>query len=656
MKKRKMITKEQNYIKSNYGYELDSVCDRIRLKCGRNFVTGRFVSFEVIIILGKQLSSGESFAVFSPYGFSLPQTRWPSFEGFTSVSVKGHAKVNVGPWHRGKQEWKRAVLVTVEEGELKKNDIIKIRFGDQSQGSPGMRVTYQASKGLLVACHRIKDKEEIYVPIQAASPMIQVVSSECKLVRGFATPVLARGEKGHFVLVAEDAYGNRADKFKGSVIINGAAGLGNLPRKVIFTQRDRGRKEFSFKANHSGIFFPVIEALGVNNAVGPIKVSSDKPKFRLYFGEIHAHTELSCDAAGSIDECYELAQKTACLDFAAAADHWAGISGRTGVLGHENGFPCELWENMPERWKATCDAARHYHKPHKFVTIVGYETNDKIDLSGHRNIYFLEDYPPSMEMPDSPPKGSFAQWLSKMPFRVKGRKVLVIPHHTGNAFRVGTFENKKGMCYSDLPDKIQPVIEIYSRHGTSEFLDNPRPCRGQLKGHFARDILAQGHKFGFIGGSDTHQANLGSSMEQAGPSRTQQYRGGLVAVWARELTRESIWEAIFARRVYATTYPRIIIQFRIGDVPMGGVGEVPYPRYIKAEIASPLRINRVELIKNGEFLKAIPSGDDLRIPYIQGEAIFEDTEPSGRKEDYYYLRIVMDGGEMAWSSPIWVRS
>ena len=62
---------------------------------------------------------------------------------------------------------------------------------------------------------------------------------------------------------------------------------------------------------------------------------------------------------------------------------------------------------------------------------------------------------------------------------------------------------------------------------------------------------------------------------------------------------------------------------------MGGVGKVPYPRYIKAEIASPLRINRVELIKNGEFLKAIPEGDNLRISYIKDETIFEDTEPSG---------------------------
>ena len=269
-----------------------------------------------------------------------------------------------------------------------------------------------------------------------------------------------------------------------------------------------------------------------------------------------------------------------------------------------------------------------------------------------------------MEMPGAPPKGSFTRWL-------KGKKVLVIPHHTGNAFKPGTFENSQGnIDHAALPDETQPVVEIYSKHGTSEFLDNPRPCIGQVKGCFVRDILARGHRFGFIASSDTNQANPGSSMEQAGPLRTLQYRGGLIAVWAQELTRESIWEAILARRVYATTYPRVIIQFSIssicsGDihgapssagVPMGGIGKVPYPRYVKAEIASPLKINRIELIKNSKLLGAVPPSDNLRTAYLESPALFEDTKPSGREEDYYYLRVVMNGGEIAWSSPIWTKS
>jgi len=231
------------------------------------------------------------------------------------------------------------------------------------------------------------------------------------------------------------------------------------------------------------------------------------------------------------------------------------------------------------------------------------------------------------------------------------KKVMVIPHHTGNAFRPGVFPGPQ-MRYGDLPDEIQPVVEIYSKHGASEYLHNPRPCIGQIEGGFARDYLERGHRFGFIAGSDTHQGNPGSSMKQPGPFRTLQYRNGLAAVWARELTREALWEAFFARRVYATTYPRVTIRFQIGDVFMGSAGKAPYPRNIDAEIASPLPINRVELIKNGSMAEAIPLNGEH---HVRSTELFADARRTARQEDYYYLRVVFAGGEIAWSSPVWLR-
>ena len=49
------------------------------------------------------------------------------------------------------------------------------------------------------------------------------------------------------------------------------------------------------------------------------------------------------------------------------------------------------------------------------------------------------------------------------------------------------------------------------------------------------------------------------------------YPGGLVAVYAPELTREAIWDALWHRRCYATTGKRIILEFSVDGEPMGSL-------------------------------------------------------------------------------------
>jgi hypothetical protein len=168
-------------------------------------------------------------------------------------------------------------------------------------------------------------------------------------------------------------------------------------------------------------------------------------------------------------------------------------------------------------------------------------------------------------------------------------------------------------------------------------------------------MLEAGAHIGFVGGSDSHQANPGSSLEEPGPYRTLQYRSGLAAVWARDLTREALWEAFFARRVYATSYTRTILRLSVNGVSMGEIGTAEYPREIRAFVAAPTFINQVELIRNGEAIGANPEGGHRKMPAdVEGEIVFTDESPSGRPEDCYYLRVTIHGTERVWSSPVWI--
>lgn len=642
---------------NNYAdYDVDACGDRIRVASDPACEAGRYVLLTVTVTLAETLDAGQGLAACAPFGFTLPQLELPGSPGYTTVSSSSGATLRLTPYELNGVLFERGVIAWLDEGGIPAGESIEFVFGDRSSGGPGTRASLQALQGLLVACYRVREAENPHPPIQKESPRVAVRPAACAIVRGFATPVLGVGEEGSLTLVAEDRYGNRNEGFAGQVEIRGADVLDGLPATVAFSEADRGRKVLSFRPGRAGLFRPIVSSPGGDQVAGPVEVTVAAPEYRLFFGELHAHTELSYDAAGSIDEYYTFARDTACLDFAAATDHMLGMTGRTGYGNtttpfacHPGGLPGILFERFEGRWRATADAAKRYHDPGRFVTFLGFEFDTSGHI-GHRNLYYREDDAPPIEAPGWPlPKGYLGEWGG-------GRNgIMIIPHHPPIWWNAGVFTDMKGLEIDTVPEEVEPFVEIYSKHGTSEYLHNPRPLRGQIPGHFVRDMLEAGAHIGFVGGSDSHQANPGSSLEDPGPYRTLQYRSGLAAVWAPELTREALWEAFFARRVYATSYTRTILRLSVNGVSMGQSGSAEYPREITAFAASPGFVSHAELIRNGEVIATEPAGGHRKMPAdVEGQFCFTDDRPSGRSEDCYYLRVTIHGTERVWSSPVWV--
>ncbi len=165
------------------------------------------------------------------------------------------------------------------------------------------------------------------------------------------------------------------------------------------------------------------------------------------------------------------------------------------------------------------------------------------------------------------------------------------------------------------------------------------------------DALGRGYRFGFVGGGDIHDGRPGDELHNI-QERPEAYgllsRQGIMGVWARELTREAIWEALWERRCFATTNVRLPVRFEVCGAFMGGSVETSDRRTIKVWAASEAPIARTEIVKNGEdhFVRE----GAARIH----EWEFEDAASSA--SDYYYARITREDGEMAWSSPVWVNA
>ena len=90
------------------------------------------------------------------------------------------------------------------------------------------------------------------------------------------------------------------------------------------------------------------------------------------------------------------------------------------------------------------------------------------------------------------------------------------------------------------------------------------------RGASVQDALALGHRLGFVGGTDNHYAQPGSTRcPKGGVDFRDRVTGGLTAVFAPALTSEAILAALRARRCYATTGARMILDFRVEGRPMG---------------------------------------------------------------------------------------
>ena len=113
-------------------------------------------------------------------------------------------------------------------------------------------------------------------------------------------------------------------------------------------------------------------------------------------------------------------------------------------------------------------------------------------------------------------------------------------------------------CNLDFFDpEFVHLAEIHSHHGTFEW--------------FAEEVLARGFRVGFIGGSDDHTGRQGLVYPNRRSNNvvTFDVKGGLMGLYARELTREAVWEAMRARRTYATNGERIYLKTACGEALMG---------------------------------------------------------------------------------------
>ncbi|UCG15831.1 MAG: CehA/McbA family metallohydrolase [Phycisphaerales bacterium] len=339
-------------------------------------------------------------------------------------------------------------------------------------------------------------------------------------------------------------------------------------------------------------------------------------EYRIFFGDMHMHSWLS-DGVGSPDGIYARARDAYGFDFAALTDHDDFIGNRI----------------LPSEWDRMTALANLFNDPGRFATLCAFEWTDprfpKGD--GHKNVYYRDTGP--MLWHTAPPTVDAASLVAKLR-KLQG---FCVPHHIGWT----------GMDRRTHDPVGQPVMEICSVHGAYEFMGNlPIKHRGGIRGCFVQDGLSAGRTFGLVAGSDSH----GLAWHHGIARRRNPWTHGLTAVLATELSRQAVWDALAARRCYATSGPKIALDFRVDDHVMGSACTATGSPVITARVAAPSRLQYVTVVRNGEDIYT--TGGDVNSARVR--IVDEDWPPAPGVRWYYYLRVVQLDGEMAWSSPIFV--
>lgn len=338
--------------------------------------------------------------------------------------------------------------------------------------------------------------------------------------------------------------------------------------------------------------------------------TATEPEMFAYHGDLHNHTSYS-DGSGTPDQAFSQA-RTAGLDFLAISDHSYSIS--------------------DPQWLDTLAQAEAHTEAGAFVAIRGFEYTQGAE--GHINVYNTVrhavrsdttatctycDYTPNLEAGVT--VNGFYPWLANPDLEaVDDAGIIMMFNHPG-------WMNFNDWTYHPEVEHLAQLEEVGNGTGTSYFFSFDEWLRS----------LDYGWKVGATNNSDTHRPNWG----EATPHRT-----GIVAP---ELTKRAIFDAMHARRTFATEDSNYEIFFKANGYWMGA--ELPNTGEIAFEISfndpDGETTTLLELYTNHGVVR-----EYFQPNQAAGEWNFtlEALEPGVH---YFFIKATQEDGDRIVTSPVW---
>ena len=330
--------------------------------------------------------------------------------------------------------------------------------------------------------------------------------------------------------------------------------------------------------------------------------------WNLYFGQLHAHTDIS-DGAGSVEEAFQYASQVDGLDFFAVTDHSDSFDNADmGAIDADGA-------DISADWAAGKQAAASVTNG-DFVGLFGFEMTWPEDKQlGHistfntpgwqtRDQADFENVPTALE--------NYYKALASVPGSVSQFNHPDTVH--------GDFERFDH--YSPQYDAVVSLLEVAGEDGVvdCEYYDL---------------ALDKGWHVAPTNNQNNHKGQWGDASE----ART--------VVLAKSLTEEALYAAMKDRRVYATQDSDLAIYYELNGTVMGSIIPKSKSAAVTVFLSDPTdeAIGYVEVVTDG--------GAVLVSEYVETPSQVLELSASGG-HSYYYLRITQPDGDVAVTAPVWM--
>jgi hypothetical protein len=356
------------------------------------------------------------------------------------------------------------------------------------------------------------------------------------------------------------------------------------------------------------------EAENIRTARNYVLASNDR-RYHLYRGDMHRHSDVSQDFKydGSLLEIYRYALDAAGFDYIAITDHQAG---------YDQEFT--WWQNQK--------LAHLFYAPGSFTPLFAYERSVPYP-NGHRNVIF--DHPGIRTLPigNEEMRGDKNTGPILYPYLRKNDGISM-PHSTAT---------DQGTDWRDNDPDLEPLIEIYQGYRTNyEYEGAPRAATAlnpqaqksgwQPKG-FYWNALEKGYRLGVQSSSDHWSTHISYAF-----------------LIADSFTRAGLLDAIRRRHSYGATDNIVLdVRARVGgsEYIMGDRFASRQAPRLSVHVIGTGAIQRIDVIKNAKFIYNVqPNTSETSFEYVENNYV------PGKA--WYYVRILQQDGQLAWSSPMWI--
>jgi hypothetical protein len=577
----------------------------------------------------------------NPGHFGKPQASRPAAVGYLSAKLEDGTSLSPS-----EDRLPGTFVIPIPEKGLPAGSKIRVLLGDTSRGSRGIAAPNVRMLGKFFVLY-CPDRDPARKKPQAGwgpdrQPLIvgacamHILGGPIDHLRAYVPSQCRPGKSVRLLVRPEDSFSNLShEKLESLEVYSANERLTLTLHPVEGSTCAQGSVQLSKEGVQR--LRVVDRRTGKECLTNPIECRANPRDYALYWGMIHGHTEMS-DGTGTLDNYFRQMRDEAAVDFAATSDH------------------DHLGEAPDSYWRVTCQAVKRWNEPGRFVVFLGYEwAKWRRNGDGDRNVYYLQDDQPMFRSDDGHYPGPPDLFRALV-----GRKAIIIPHHPAG--------DGNHCDYKDHDVEHERLVEIHQMRGCYECSaedGNPliarpdRPGGRLIEKGYVRNALAMGWRVGFTAGGDDHMGTAGTDRPHGSDGRT--YYAGSMCVLAKERTREAIWEALWNRRVVATSGPRVLLFVDLNGHPIGSTlkasddPSMSRARRLTVSFSGTAPVQRIDIIRNN---KAVYSSDKNAFTWDDTTSITDVVMPPAkycpRPFCFYYIRAVQTDGQAAWASPIWI--